>query len=322
VILIPSSLFREIQLSKREQHSYQLTSPGCQVICYSMKWGPEVKQLISRALREDIGTGDVTTELLVNSRLKARAVIYAKSSGVLAGIGLAESVFKCLDKRIKFRSLRRNGQKIRKRDKVAEIVGPARAILTAERTVLNFLQHLSGVATLTSKFVEKVRNTKVIICDTRKTTPGWRVLEKYAVRMGGGKNHRFGLYDQILIKDNHIKASGSIQKAIRLTVRQNRGKLSVEVEASNLKEVQEALSAGSGWIMLDNLTPSDTKKAIGLIRNCSKEKERRIIIEVSGKVNLRNVRGLAKLGPDLISVGQLTHSAPASDFSLKILEVW
>lgn len=287
-----------------------------------MKCGPEVKQLISWALKEDIGSGDVTTALLLNSRLKARAVICAKSSGVLAGIGLAESAFNCLDKKIKFRSLRRDGQKIRKWDKIAEIVGPARPILAAERTALNFLQHLSGVASLTNKFVEKTKNTKVMICDTRKTTPGWRALEKYAVRMGGGKNHRSGLYDQILIKDNHIKALGSVRKAIRLAVHQNRGKLSVEVEASNLKEVKQALSAGSGWIMLDNLIPSEIRKVVGLIHNFSKEKRKRIIIEVSGKVNLKNVRGLAKLGPDLISVGQLTHSAPALDFSLKILEVW
>lgn len=272
------------------------------------------------ALKEDIGPGDITTLLLVNSKKRARAAIYAKSAGVLAGIDLASMVFRTVDKKIRFQALLEDGRKVGEGDKVAEIQGRAASILTAERTALNFLQHLSGIATLTSNFVPKTKHTKAVICDTRKTTPGWRVLEKYAVRVGGGKNHRQGLCDQILIKDNHIKVVGSVSKAVCTALAKNKKKLPLEVETANLGQVKQALDCGADWIMLDNMSLAEMRKGIGLIRQFSRQKKKKIVIEVSGKVSLKNVRRMAKTGPDLISVGKLTHSAPALDFSLEILE--
>jgi len=282
----------------------------------------EIKQLIRQALKEDIGSGDITTVSVLRSETMAKAVIIAKSSGILCGLAVCQEVFRQLDKGLRFKFLHKEGDKIKKGEKIVEMEGKTAAILSAERTALNFLQHLSGIATLTSYFVKKVRSTGVHICDTRKTTPGWRALEKYAVRTGGGKNHRLGLYDQILIKDNHIKIAGSISKAIYKARTNNKRRLYLEIETKSLREVQEALWAGADWIMLDNFFLPQMKKAIRLIRQFSKSKKRRVIIEVSGNVNLKNVRHLAQSGPDLISVGRLTHSAPALDFSLKILKCW
>ena len=282
----------------------------------------QVIQLIRQALKEDIGSGDITTSLIVDSGCRAKAVIVAKSSGILCGLAVCQEAFRQFDKGFRFKFWHEEGKKIRRGEKIAEIEGKAAAILAAERTALNFLQHLSGIATLTSSFVNKVKSTGVQICDTRKTTPGWRYLEKYAVRTGGGKNHRLGLYDQILIKENHIKIAGSISKAIYRAKIKNKRKLLLEVETKNLREIREALLAGTDWIMLDNFSPPQIKPAIRLIRQFSRRTKKKITIEVSGNVNLRNVRGLAQTGPDLISVGQLTHSAPALDFSLKILKCW
>jgi len=282
----------------------------------------QVIQLIRQALKEDIGSGDITTTFVVEPQTKARAIIIAKSSGILCGLTVCQEVFRQIDKGFRFKFWHEEGDKIRRGEKIAEIEGKAAAILSAERTGLNFLQHLSGIATLTSYFVKKVKSTGVQICDTRKTTPGWRALEKYAVKMGGGRNHRLGLYDQILIKDNHIKIAGSISKAIYKARIRNKGKLSLELETKNLREIREALLAGADWIMLDNFSIPQMRNAIRLIRQFSKSKKRKIIIEVSGNVNLKNVRHFAQTGPDLISVGQLTHSAPALDFSLKIIKSW
>lgn len=280
----------------------------------------QVIQLIRQALKEDIGSGDISTSLIIDPECRAKAAIIAKSSGILCGLTVCQEVFRQIDKGFRFKFWHKEGEKIRRGEKIAEIEGRAAAILAAERTALNFLQHLSGIATLTSYFVKKVKSTGVQICDTRKTTPGWRALEKYAVKMGGGRNHRLGLYDQILIKDNHIKIAGSISRAIYQARIRNKGRLFLEVETKNSSEVQEALLAGADWIMLDNFSIPQMRNAIRLIRQFSKSKKRKIIIELSGNVNLKNVRQLAQTGPDLISVGQLTHSAPALDFSLKILK--
>ncbi len=285
-----------------------------------MRIDQSVRQLIDLALREDIGRGDATTNALIDPEAMAKAIIRSKSPGRLCGGKIIKEVFKLLDSEIRLKQLRPEGAKIKKGDLVFEIEGRACSILTAERTALNFLQRLSGIATLTHQFVEKTKGTGVNICDTRKTTPGWRILEKYAVRTGGGKNHRLGLFDQILIKGNHLKLAGSISKAIKLVRSKNPKALLLEVETKNLKEVKEALKNGVDWIMLDNFPLSRTKEAIEFIRQYSRANKKKVAIEASGNVNLRNVRSLAKLGPDLISVGQLTHSAPALDFSLRIVK--
>jgi len=281
---------------------------------------PEAKRLILLALREDIGSGDITTALVVDPLKKAEALIYAKGAGILAGINMAEAVFKTQDRKIGFKPLLKDGQKLKRGEKVAQIHGSASSILIAERTALNFLQHLSGIATLTNRFVMKTCHTRAVICDTRKTTPGFRIMEKYAVQVGGGKNHRLGLYDQILIKDNHIRMAGSVSDAIRRTLARNKRGLPLEVETSNLSQVKEALACGADWIMLDNFSLAEMKKPISLIRAFSKSTKKKMTIEVSGQVSLENVLSIAKTGPDLISIGQLTHSAPALDFSLEIVK--
>ncbi len=263
-------------------------------------------------MREDLGGGDATTTALIPAKATGTAAMIAKADGVIAGLPLAALTFRTVDRRVRFRPLVRDGVRVPAGTTVARITGPLRALLTAERTALNFVQRLSGIATQTRAFVDIVRPHGVTILDTRKTTPGLRLIEKYAVRMGKGTNHRFGLFDMILIKDNHINAVGSIRKAVTAARNRHR-RLAIEVECQSMKQVHEAISARPDVIMLDNLSAADTRRAIKLIR-----KHRNIRIELSGGVNLKSIRGLARLRPDFISVGALTHSAPALDLSLEV----
>lgn len=269
------------------------------------------EKLIRLALEEDLGHGDVTTEALVDSRVRATARIIAKETLVLAGLEAARRVFFVLDPGVDFRSDCKDGDSVEAGSTVATVSAGLGALLSGERTALNFLQHLSGIATLTRRFVEKVGGSPVRLTDTRKTTPGLRKLEKYAVRMGGGHNHRFGLYDGILIKDNHIRACGGIAAAVA-GVRAKKGHLlRIEVETKTLDEVREALENDVDVIMLDNMDPGAIRKAVKLIAG-------RALVEVSGGVSLDDVAQLAATGVDVISIGALTHSARAVDISMDI----
>lgn len=274
-----------------------------------------IDHLIDLAFEEDTGTGDITTQILIPQSLKMGAIFLAKSDGVLAGIEVARRVFLKLDHEIKFRTFIDDGSTIKKGDIIAKVEGKARAILTGERTALNFLQRLSGVATLTSQFVAKVRDLPVMIIDTRKTTPGYRLLEKYAVQMGGGHNHRLNLADGILIKDNHLALLRTRGKNLKDVVTQTRKKaphdLKVEVETTNLDEVREAVEAGADIIMFDNMSPAMMKRAVKLLPSG-------ILSEASGGVNLETVHAIAETGVNFISVGALTHSYKALDISLEL----
>jgi nicotinate-nucleotide pyrophosphorylase (carboxylating) len=272
----------------------------------------EDHSIIRRALEEDIGEGDITTKSCISINLSASCNIVAKEEGVLAGLDLAFACFLQSDSGIRFKREREEGERLNKCDLIAVISGPIGAILTAERTALNFLQRLSGIATLTRKFVDAVAGTGVKIYDTRKTTPTFRRMEKYAVRVGGGHNHRFGLFDRILIKENHIKMAGGVSEAIR-RVRKVYPKRFVEVETKSMDEVREALDWDINRIMLDNFKLSDMERAVGLI----KKSRRRIEIEVSGNITLCNVKDVALLGPHIISVGAITHSPKSLDISLE-----
>jgi len=269
-----------------------------------------INKIIQIALQEDIGKGDITTRLVIQKKKRVEAAIIAKEKGILAGIDIARQVFRAVDKKVQFIAKKKDGEQLNPRMIIAWVKGEARSILRAERTALNFLQHLSGIATFTNRFVNVVKGTKAKILDTRKTIPGMRALEKYAVRVGEGKNHRFGLDDLILIKNNHITTAGSLHTAIMRAKQGRRNGLKIEIEAKNLNEVKTALAQNIKLIMLDNMAISEMKKAVKL----GKAK-----FEASGGINLKNVREIAKTGVDYISVGALTHSAPALDISLKIL---
>ena len=270
---------------------------------------------VRAALAEDLGTrGDVTSRALIPAAARGRATLVAKEPGVIAGLPVAAAVFQACSPALVFRPLVRDGAGVPALTRVARIAGPLRALLAGERTALNFLQRLSGIATLTRTFVRQVRPFRVTILDTRKTTPMFRELEKYAVRCGGGRNHRMGLHDALLIKDNHLAAVGSVSRAIALASRHARG-LSVEVECESLAQVRAAIAARADIIMLDNFVPAVARQAIRLIRRGSRAK-----IELSGGVTLATVRRLAALRPDFISVCALTHSAPALDLSLEIAQ--
>jgi nicotinate-nucleotide pyrophosphorylase (carboxylating) len=273
------------------------------------------KDLIRLALAEDIGKGDLTSEALVNRGLSGKAVIVAKQEGILAGLEIAQLVFKTVDPKIVFTPLVKDGRRIKKGDKICLVQGKIKSILSAERTALNFLQRLGGIATLTAEYVEKVKGTKAKILDTRKTTPGLRFLEKYAVRMGSGENHRMGLFDMILIKENHIRVAGGISEAMK-KARSGHPRKRIEIEVRDLDEVREAVESKPDWIMLDNMRIQEMKRAVRIIRSSDPD----IKIEASGGVNLRNVREVALTGIDFISVGALTHSAPALDLSLILIE--
>jgi nicotinate-nucleotide pyrophosphorylase (carboxylating) len=282
------------------------------------------------ALMEDLWGGDVTTQAILPEAARAHAVILAKANGVIAGLDVARLVFHELDPAIAFESVVKDGTRVQPAREVARVTGSAAAILQGERTALNFLCHLSGVATLTARFVRRVRGTGAVILDTRKTLPGMRVLEKYAVQKGGGENHRMGLGDMYLVKDNHIRAAGSIRTAVG-RIQASRQELLLEVEAASFEEVKEACEAGVDRILLDNMSLEQIKTAVEIVdnhpkpppvaRSRAKGAKRWPEIEVSGGVTLDNVKEIAELGVDYVSVGALTHSAPALDLSLEITEL-
>jgi len=276
-----------------------------------------IEYILKNALLEDIGSGDVTTSSIIPENHRSKAVMIAKDDFLLAGVTFAERVFKLIDSGLRFKTYKEDGNAVKEGDVIAELNGNSRLLLMAERTALNLLQRLSGIATLTHKFVESVKGLPVKIVDTRKTTPGIRALEKYAVRVGGGCNHRFGLFDGILIKDNHINVVGNIRKAIKMAKKNSHHMLKIEVEAKSLREVRDALSEGAHIIMLDNMSIRDIRQSVNLIRG----KNPHVIIEASGNMNLKNIRAVAETGVDLISIGALTHSAVAVDISMKVIPV-
>ncbi len=274
-----------------------------------------VKRLIAKALEEDIGQEDITTTRTVPADLRCRARLWAKQDGVLSGIEVFRMVFDRLKPQItEWRALP-DGERFRHGDDIAAFEGNARAVLTAERTAMNFVQHLSGVATHTARFVGAVEGMNVKICDTRKTTPLLRKLEKEAVVHGGGTNHRHTLFNGVLIKENHITAAGGIRNAVKNVLRGAHHLMKIEVEVTNLDEFEEALEAGADVIMLDNMSTDTMREAV------RRAEGRRVILEASGNASLDNVRALAATGVHLISVGALTHSAPCADLSLIIENV-
>lgn len=275
----------------------------------------QVTQLISQALDEDLGWGDATTESLISETQQGKASITAKARGVIAGIQIAKQVFLKVDRNLKIDILINDGAEVKPGDVIATIEGKTSSILKAERVALNFLQHLSGIASETARYVKSVEDLPVQIKDTRKTIPGLRILEKHAVQMGGGKNHRMHLGDGILIKDNHLaelNKEGLSIKAIVARARQNApSNTEIEIEAKTIKEAVEAADAGADIIMLDNMNLEDIRQTVQLIKG-------RALIEASGGINLERVRAIAETGVDFISIGALTHSSRALDISLEL----
>ena len=274
--------------------------------------GFEIDSIITAALKEDLALGDITTDNLIDSSCTAKAFFIAKQPGIIAGMDISKRAFELLDGGVKFRKNIEDGAAVENGDIIAEIDGNARALLKSERTALNFLQRLSGIATRTSEFCSKVKDLPVRIVDTRKTTPCLRFLEKYAVKVGGGHNHRFCLSDGVLIKDNHIKAAGGIKNAVQLARKNVPHTIKIEVEVEKLEQVKEALECGAEIIMLDNMNAEMMKEAVKLIN-------KRAIVEASGNVSIENVYDVACTGVDIISIGSLTHSVKAFDISMKIL---
>jgi nicotinate-nucleotide pyrophosphorylase (carboxylating) len=271
----------------------------------------QLDELIVRALREDIGPGDRTTTYLVDPGLSGRATVIAKEELIFAGAGPFKRVFEILSLAIEFLFVEREGALVEKGAVVAEFEGPLAALLTGERTALNFLQHLSGIATLASQFMERIRTYGVVLLDTRKTIPGLRVLEKEAVRIGGGTNHRIGLFDGILIKDNHIAVCGGITQAVKRAQEGRSLHLKIEVEVQTIQELIEALEAGADMILLDNMEVEEIRKAVEIVGGS-------VPLEVSGNITLENIEEFAQTGVNYISVGAITHSARAVDLSMLI----
>ena len=270
---------------------------------------PEILASIQRALEEDIGTGDVTTNSIVPANATMRGQIIAKQNGIIAGLDVAEACFNLIDPQISFTAQVGEGEQVQDRQLLATISGPARALLTGERTALNFLGRMSGIATLTRQFVDAVAGTKAVILDTRKTASGLRATDKLAVARGGGQNHRIGLYDMILIKDNHIDFAGGIEEAVRRAKASANG-IQIEVEARNVDDVKAALDLGVERILLDNMSNEMMREAVRITASRAK-------LEASGNVTLETVRNIAETGVDFISSGALTHSAKVFDVSLK-----
>jgi nicotinate-nucleotide pyrophosphorylase (carboxylating) len=294
---------------KNNQKSNQKNHQGTDNILEAM---PGIQKLIEMALMEDVGSGDITTDNLVSPDKTGKGIIVAKEPLVIAGIDIAHQVFARLDGDISFIPSASDGDFLNSGDIAVEIEGRLCSLLKGERTALNFLQRLSGVATHVKSFVDLLENKNVRLVDTRKTTPGWRVLEKYAVRIGGAFNHRSGLFDGVLIKDNHIKACGGIKKAVT-KIRKNVSHLvKIEVEVTDLDEVKEALEAESDVIMLDNMDLKEIREAVKLING-------KAVVEVSGMVTQKELNALAETGVDIISAGALTHSAKAVDLSMRVL---
>jgi nicotinate-nucleotide pyrophosphorylase (carboxylating) len=270
----------------------------------------DLERIALAALAEDVGSGDLTTEATVAEDATCSAVLLLKEPGVVSGLPAAEAVFRALDPKISFEPSAANGDRFDEPTELARISGRTRAVLTGERTALNLLGRLCGIATLTSRFVDAIDGTGAEILDTRKTAPGLRALEKYAVRCGGGRNHRFGLDDGILVKDNHLRAAGGVRPAVELLRAAGSG-LPIEVEVETLDDVREALASGAEQILLDNMPPALMREAVELVAG-------KATLEASGGVSLETVRGIADTGVDFISVGALTHSARSLDVSLEL----
>jgi nicotinate-nucleotide pyrophosphorylase (carboxylating) len=269
----------------------------------------QIKPIIQNALVEDIGDGDVTTDCIVSPEAMLNGQFVAKAAGIVAGLAVAELTFSLIDDRVQLTACLADGDPVEPGATIATVSGPGRTLLSGERVALNLLQRMSGIATLTRQFVEAVAETPAVILDTRKTAPGLRVLDKWAVRLGGGQNHRFGLYDMVLIKDNHIAAAGSITEAVRrVRAGDERGR-AIEVEVKSLAELRETLELAIDRILLDNMSPAEMSQAVQLTKG-------RIPLEASGNVSLDNVAAIAATGVDYISVGLLTHSVRALDISL------
>lgn len=301
-----------------------------------MNWDSEyVRRLIETALEEDVGAGDATVLATIPAKATGRARILAREELICAGLPMAERVFRALDQDMKIELRVQEGDLVSKGQGLLHLDGKARAILTGERAALNFLGRLCGIATLVHRFVEKISGTRARIRDTRKTTPGLRLLEKYAVKTGGGVNHRIGLYDAILLKENHIALAGGVKPALdqanayaalhakpsaltayeeAVPARATDTVLPIQIEVRNERELREALSAGAESVLLDNMTPAQAKQAVALARSLQPE----CIIEISGGITLENVRAYAETGADFLSSGSLTHSAPAADLSLLV----
>ncbi|MCX8030169.1 MAG: carboxylating nicotinate-nucleotide diphosphorylase [Thermodesulfovibrionales bacterium] len=277
-----------------------------------------VKEFLKMAVLEDEGQGDITSRLLISPQKEAIAYIIAKEDFVLAGIPFVLEVFKIIDDNMELKVFINDGEDVKKSQVIGEAVGLARSLLLAERISLNILQRLSGVATLTRSFVEQVKGLAVKIIDTRKTTPCMRFMEKYGVRVGGGVNHRFNLSDGLLIKDNHIKMVGGIEKAIKLASNAHH-LLKIEIEVKSLEEFEEALISGADVIMLDNMSIETMIEAVRIRDKYCSDFKKKILLEASGGVNIENVRKIAETGIDFISIGALTHSARAVDISMKFL---
>ena len=270
-----------------------------------------IKPVIDYALNEDIGSGDITTNSLIPVNLQAKATMVAKSSGIIAGISVAEYIFRTLDPHIHWKTFICDGDRISKGELILEISGSYRALLTGERLALNFMQRMSGIATMTNNCVRELEDYGAKILDTRKTVPGLRLLDKYAVLMGGGTNHRIGLYDMVLIKDNHIKIAGGITAAVAQIKKNLAENVKIEVEVTNFEEVKEALNAGVDIIMLDNMTTRNMRESIKLIDGRAK-------IEASGNMTISRLKEVASTGVDYISIGAITHSVTAFDISMNI----
>ncbi len=273
-----------------------------------------IYRLVGDELERDIGVGDITTTSIVPPNLQTTGQIISRNCGILAGIEFAKATFAIVDNSVSFDIHIYDGEKLTTGDVIVELSGSSHSILTAERTALNFLGHLSGIATQTANFVKAIEGTGTVILDTRKTTPGLRLAEKYAVKCGSGENHRMGLYDMILIKDNHITAAGGITQALTLLYSKGKPNVPVEIEVSNLRELEQALSSQVDRIMLDNFTPEMTQQAVKL----RKEKNSEISFESSGGINIDTVRDYAEIGVEFISIGAIIHSAPQFDLSLEL----
>lgn len=273
----------------------------------------QFEDLIKRALEEDLGTGDLSSSIFPKTSV-GQAKIYAKHEGVVCGLPIVEKVFRWVDSSIEVKQLKNDGEVVQPGTVVFELFGPVRSILMGERIALNFLQHLSGVATATWQATEEIKGLPVKITDTRKTLPGLRSLQKYAVRVGGGQNHRFGLYDAVMLKDNHIAAAGGLIQAVTEARRQIGHMVKIEVECESLDQVQEALESGADVIMLDNMDIPMMKEAVKRIN-------KRAVVEASGGIQKGALRAVAETGVDVISIGALTHSVKAMDFSLDMGDI-
>lgn len=271
----------------------------------------EIKSVIDYALKEDIGNGDITTNSLIPLDLQAKATMVAKSTGVIAGLAIAEYVFRTLSTDIIWEAFVNDGDKVSKGDQILEISGSYRALLTGERVALNFLQRMSGIATMTANYIDAIKDYKTKILDTRKTVPGLRLLDKYAVMMGGGTNHRIGLYDMVLIKDNHIKIAGGITRAVAQIKKNLPEGFKIEVETTTVEEVLEALATGVDIIMLDNMSNRTMAECVKIIGGQAK-------VEASGNMTIDRLKEVAATGVDFISIGALTHSVAAFDISMNI----